>query len=130
MARRSKKVQQQESLQHKVGSYAFIAGVIIAIFSSFAGITSVEHKAYMASALILLGIIVGFLNVTNKETKEYLFAATALVVITALGGFAIVERVYMLGPWLANIFTAILTFVVPSTIVVSLKAIFALAKDE
>jgi len=77
--------------------------------------------------LILLGLIVGFLNVTGRETTPFLLAALALVIVSWMGG-----PIFNLG-WLTilqSVLNAIMIFVIPATIIVALKAIYALAHDE
>ncbi|MBT7903634.1 hypothetical protein HN587_07260 [Candidatus Woesearchaeota archaeon] len=111
-------------LMEKIGSWAFIIGVIIAIVAGFFSIGAV-----MTSILIVLGLIVGFLNVTSNETNNFLFAALVLVVVSGFGG-GMLGNVQTVGPYLQRIFAALLTFVVPATVIVALKSIYALAKDD
>jgi hypothetical protein len=110
----------------KVGSWAFIVGVILAlaggVLAAFVGATAIT------AILIVLGIIVGFLNVTDSETKDYLLAAVSLVIVTGLGG-PILGMVPLIGKYIETVFTAIMTFVIPATIVVAVKAIYGLAHD-
>jgi hypothetical protein len=106
----------------KIGSMAFVIGVIIAIIAGFWPLS-----AAMTSVLILLGIIVGILNVTAKETTEFLLASVSLVIVTALSG-EVIGKIVTVGATLSSIYSAILVFVVPATIIVALKAIYALAK--
>jgi hypothetical protein len=77
----------------------------------------------------VLGLIVGFLNVTGKETTMFLLAGVSLVIVTEFGGSRIAD-VSVIGPSLVGVFGAIMTFVVPSVIIVALKAVWALAAEE
>ncbi|MBW2997412.1 hypothetical protein KY349_03680 [Candidatus Woesearchaeota archaeon] len=108
----------------KVGSWAFIVGLIVAIIAGFWPLGTV-----MTTVLIVLGLIVGFLNVTGKETNSFLFAALVLVVMTSLGG-QLLSNVQFVGPMLQSIFTAMMLFIVPAALIVALKAIYALAEAE
>jgi len=118
---------QSTNLLAKVGSWAFIIGIIIAlIVGIFSGGTG---NAVTASILIVLGLIVGFLNVTGKETTPFLLATISLVIVTALGG-NILGTIATVGPYFQGVLNAIMTFVVPATIIVALKAVWALAHDE
>ncbi|MFC1722789.1 hypothetical protein ACFL0V_01490 [Nanoarchaeota archaeon] len=108
----------------KIGSWTFIVGVIIAIIAGFWPIGTV-----MTSILIILGLIVGFLNVTGKETNSFLFSALVLVVMSSMGG-QLLEAIQFIGPMLKSIFSAMLLFVIPAAVIVSLKAIYALAETE
>ena len=106
-----------KNVVQKVGSIAFIIGLIIAIIAGFWPLGAV-----MTSILIVLGIIVGFLNVTGKETNSFLFATLVLVVMATQGGQLLINIQYV-GQMLQNIFTAMVVFIIPAALVVSLKAI-------
>jgi len=108
----------------KVGAWAFIIGVILAILAGL----FFRANAVVTSILILLGIIVGFLNITDKETSAYLLAAVSLVIVTSFGG-AVLGNVAVVGMYLESILGAIMTFVIPAVIIVALKAIYSLAND-
>jgi len=105
--------------------WAFILGVILALIL---GIFVPTGSATLTSILILLGIIVGFLNITDKETKDYLLAAVTLVIITSLGG-AVLGNIEIIGPYIVGVFSAIMTFVIPATIIVALKTIYSIAQS-
>ena len=100
-------------------------GVVLGFFSQK---ISPELGTYVTSLLILLGVIVGFLNITSKETKDFLLTSAVLVFVS---GFAVnvFGQVYLLGSYFTGVFTAVMTFVIPSTIIVALKAIYSLASD-
>ncbi len=110
----------------KIGSWAFIIGMIVALLI---GAFGAEDSPVATSVLIILGLIVGFLNVTGRETTPFLLAAVSLVVVSALGGQVFPSDYNIFGV-LQNILSAIITFVMPATIIVALKAIYALAHDE
>jgi hypothetical protein len=117
----------ETDLLTKVGSWAFIIGVIIAIivgiFSGGVG------SPVTTTVLIVLGLIVGFLNVTGRETTPFLLAALSLVLVSRFGG-DVLGGVATIGPYIQGTLGALMTFVVPATIIVALKAIYALAHDE
>ena len=108
----------------KVGSWAFIVGLIIAIIAGFWPLGAV-----MTTVLIVLGLIVGFLNVTGKETNSFLFATLVLVVMSSLGG-QMLSEVQFVGPMLQSIFSAMMLFIIPAALIVALKAVYALAEAE
>ncbi|MBI5398625.1 hypothetical protein HZB03_04130 [Candidatus Woesearchaeota archaeon] len=112
------------SMVQKVGSWAFIAGLLIAVVAGFWPIGPA-----VTSVLIVLGLVVGFLNVTGAETQSFLFASVSLVIVASLGG-NVLSSIQAVGPVLQNIFSTIVLFVLPATIVVCLKAIYALASEE
>jgi ATP synthase protein I len=111
----------------RVGNYSFIIGVIIAIVLGLVSLGAATP--WLASLLVILGLIVGFLNVTGKETKEFLIVATVLVIAASMGGAgATLGGVEFIGTYLQGIFTQVLAFVVPATIVVALKDIMRISQ--
>lgn len=110
----------------KVGSWAFIIGVIIALI---VGIFTKAGNPVTTSVLIVLGLIVGFLNVTGRETTPFLLAAVSLVIVANFGSNTL-GGVAGIGSFLQGTLSALMTFVIPATIIVALKAIYALAHDE
>lgn len=110
----------------RIGGWAFIIGVIIALIVGF--LSDIIGAALVTGILVVLGVIVGFLNVTDKETKGYLLAAVSLVIVTSLGGQAL-GAIPTIGGYIINVFNAIMTFVIPATIIVALKAIYSIAKS-
>ena len=113
----------------RVGNYSFIIGVIVAIVL---GVFSLGTATpWLASLLVILGLIVGFLNVTGKETKEFLLVAVVLIIAASMGGAsATLGGVQYIGAYLSGIFTQVLAFVVPATVVVALKDIMAIAQTQ
>jgi hypothetical protein len=114
----------KDNAVQKVGSWAFIIGLIIAIIAGFWPLGAV-----MTTVLIVLGLIVGFLNVTGKETNQFLFSALVLVVMTSLGG-QMLSSIQYVGLMLQSIFVAMMLFIIPAALIVALKAIYALAENE
>jgi hypothetical protein len=110
----------------KVGSWAFIIGVFVALVMGIVGNTSTPVTT---SVLIVLGLIVGLLNVTGRETTPFLLASVSLVIVSYMGG-PVLSAVAQIGSTLQNVLSSMTTFVIPATIIVALKAIYALAHDE
>jgi len=118
----------ETDLVAKVGSWAFIIGVVVALLIGIFSKAGVLNPV-ATSVLIILGLIVGLLNVTGRETTPFLLASLSLVIVSFMGG-PILVGVAGIGPALQNVLNAITTFVIPATIIVALKAIYALAHDE
>ena len=114
-------------MDKRVGNYSFIIGVIIAIVL---GIVSLGTATpILASLLVVLGLIVGFLNLTCKETREFLIVAGVLIIATSMGGAsATLGGVQYIGQYLSGIFTQVLAFVIPATVVVALKNIWKIGQ--
>ncbi|MDA1197014.1 MAG: hypothetical protein O2779_03565 [Nanoarchaeota archaeon] len=115
-------------MDKKLGNYSFTVGVILAIVLGLVSLGSATP--WLSSLLVILGLIVGFLNVTGKETKEFLMVATVLIIAAALGGASsTLGGVSYIGAYLSGIFSQILAFVVPATVVVALKDIWNLGQN-
>jgi hypothetical protein len=110
----------------KFGAIAFIVGVVIALIAGL--LAQLIGEVITTSILVLLGLVVGFLNVTDHEVKDYLLASVSLVIVTALGS-AVLGGIMYIGPYLGSVLQAIMTFVIPATIIVALKEIYGLAKN-
>ncbi len=113
-------------------AYAFTAGIIIALILGLVSpkLASINQAlpAILTSVLILAGIGVGFANITESETRDYIMYVTALVIVLSLGG-GVLGKVQIVGPYLESILGSLMTFVLPSVVIVGVRAIFRLAKD-
>lgn len=110
----------------KVGSWAFIVGVLLAILI---GMWPNALGYVGVSVLILLGIVVGLLNITAKETMPFLVAVIALLLVGNMGG-EVLSQISMIGVYLSGILHSIMIFVIPATIIVALKTVYSLAENE
>lgn len=112
----------------KLGSWTFIGGLTIAII---VGITSATDAA-LAWIIALLGLIVGLINIRRKETQLFLIGTIAFM-ITANSLLNVIpsvfEPTYVGRAMMLRIINNILTFVAPAAAIVSLKALYELAKD-
>jgi len=103
----------------KIGGWAFIIGLVIAILVGLFSSTSMV----IVAVLVVLGLIVGFLNVTDKETVSFLIASIALM---AAGS----ANLGVLWANLSNVLSNISIFVAPAAIIVAFKAIYALGSKK
>jgi ATP synthase protein I len=106
----------------KIGGYAFLAGILIAVLAAFIQMPEVPLL------LAILGLIVGLLNITDKEVQKFLLAAIALAMSSAsLSPLALTPA---LGPYitiLLTVFSNIAVFVAPAAFVVALKTVYTIA---
>ena len=109
--------------KNMLGAWSFLIGVILAIilgvFSS-----QLATQTWTIYLLVILGIIIGLLNISGKEAMKFLLVGTALVLVGKLGGDALFG-IPIVGPVLAYL---VMLFT-PATIVVAIKAAFALARN-
>ena len=104
----------------KIGGWAFILGVVVAVLVGLFGSLS----PLWLVILVVLGLLVGFLNVTGGESTDFLLAAVALVIVAAFGR-DVLSAIALLG----RVLEAMIAFVVPATVIVALKAIYSLARS-
>jgi hypothetical protein len=108
----------------KIGGWAFILGVVIAIVAGLAsGALDAASAGYVTLALVILGLVVGFLNVGDKQVNDFLIAAIAVVLL----GTANLGVIPMIGMYLASMVLNVAAFVAPAALVVALKAVYNLA---
>lgn len=115
----------------KVGVWTFTIGVILALLAGLVP-TSWGMAGLITAALVVLGLVVGFMNVTEDETQGFLTASVSVMIALFTAGAAIQSNIATLGvvgQYLWSIMANINIFVFPATIVVAVKAIYALAKD-
>ena len=102
-----------------IGSWAFLIGVLLAIgFGAFGALTET-----MVGLLVAIGILVGFLNIAAKEIEPFLISGAVLIIASAFG-----QNVVSISPVFERILEALLLIFVPSTIVVSIRNVFELAR--
>ena len=109
----------------KIGGWAFILGVVIAIVAGLAsGALDAAAAGFVTLALVVLGLVVGFLNIGDKEVNNFLVAAIAIVLL----GTARLEVIPVIGdPYLYKMVLNVSAFVAPAALVVALKSVYNLA---
>jgi hypothetical protein len=111
----------------KIGDYAFLAGIVIAVIASL--VPGVVAASTVSLALVVLGLVVGLLNIKEKETQAFLVAAIAfLVTANAEPGFAAIPQIG--SQYLVPILRNLAVFVAPAAIIVAVKAIWNLGRNE
>ena len=120
----------------KLGSVFFGVGLLIAfIMAIVVAVSNVSSTAtqIVTVTLVILGLIIGFLNITNQEAVAFLISTVVLVLLTGpfLGN---IVQTFALGSngvqFLGELFKNIIGLVVPAAILVSLRTLFNVAKDE
>ncbi len=109
---------------NKLGSWAFIVGLILAVVLGFG--FGAQYETTIVWALFVIGIAVGLLNVTAGETQSFLTAGTILALMAFLGHQS---DVFGGVQYVEGVLAAIMRLFVPATIIVALKAVYELARD-
>jgi hypothetical protein len=111
----------------KLGHYAFLAGILVAILVSFLNFTVLGVTwNIVVWIMVILGIIVGLLNITAKEVGVFLVATMALILAAASTSV----ELNIISEYIGRLLRSIIIFVAPAAIIVSLKAIYALAEKK
>ncbi|MFH1239920.1 MAG: hypothetical protein V1672_01780 [Candidatus Diapherotrites archaeon] len=114
----------------KIGGYAFIVGVVIALLAGIVGGLVAGYAGGIALVLVILGLIVGYLNISDKEVLTFMVASVGLIVAGSANLLVIDTVVAGVGTILQAILANIVVFIAPAVIVVGLKAVYALAKTS
>ena len=117
-------------MKAKIGEWAFIAFVMIAILAGLAaGIGGDVALGWVTLVMVILGIIIGFTTIKTKEASTFLMAAIALLVANAGGVFLTIDQVLApVGSIINAIVTNIAAFVAPAAIILAIKAIIGITK--
>lgn len=112
-------------VSQRVGGWAFILGVVIAIIAGLVAGYITIYAGWIGFVLVILGLIVGFLNLNDKEMQPFLIAALALMLMQlSAGGLSYIPYI---GIYLVSMVQNIVVFVMPAALVVALKSIYRLA---
>jgi hypothetical protein len=106
-----------------IGAWAYLVGIVIAALAAVFVQQGMDLLTYLV--LAVLGIVVGMLNITDDEVLLFLVATIALV-ISANSVRGVLEASTMIATFLNNV----IIFTAASAFIVSIKALFRLAKNE
>jgi len=136
----------KDDIMLKIGSWAFLIGILIALIVGLYTAYTIESTdvepffstdtgGIIAWVLAILGLIIGVLavygrgTITKKETPGFLFASIALVIMGAVfqqwGG---VIKPYI-GSLFSGISISISIFIAPAVGILAIKAIWDMGKD-
>ena len=110
----------------KLGGYAFLLGLVVAVASGLAASAVAQYATTISIVLVVLGLIVGFLNIADKEITAFLVAAIALTASALIAGslLRLDTVVNGLGTALSGAVINIGVFVAPAALVVAVKAVW------
>ncbi len=122
----------------KIGSWAFLVGVIIALLVGLYAAWNLESNkepigGMVAWILAVLGAVVGLVSaygmgtITEKEVPNFLLAGVALVVM--YGVFQGISLDPWIGSLLHGISMALSILIAPAVGILAIKAIWDIGKD-
>jgi phosphotransferase system glucose/maltose/N-acetylglucosamine-specific IIC component len=130
-------------MDQKIGSLAFMVGFAIAVLVGVAqavdavmgmDLISNDVAGLIALVLVILGLVVGYMNIKDKNITDFLIATVAVAIIglvalspaTAVAASVTSPIVLVINAIVGNI----VTLVAPAALVVGLKQIAALAREQ
>jgi len=116
-------------VDQRVGGWAFILGVIVAIIAGLAAGLVASYAGWITLLLVILGLIVGFLNIADKQTQGFLIAAIALMAVGTANLASINTVLPGVGTAIAYIVQNVAAFVMPAALVVALKEVYNIARS-
>jgi len=113
----------------KIGGYAFLIGLVIAIIVGIAGPNLGGWQVWLNSLLVIAGLLVGWLNVSRRETQSFGLLATMLIIAAYAGNASgILASVQFVGAWLQGVLAELLVFLVPAVVVAAIKGILEIGQ--
>ncbi len=89
------------------------------------------NSGYVLLVMLILGIIIGLTTITAKEVTPFLIATIALVVVSAANVWAGLWYIHpLLFFWASAILSYIVAFAAPAAVLISIKAVLAMAKEK
>ncbi len=125
------------SNEHSFSAWVFLIGIILAVVigistSSFLSLSSIKmYSPYIYAILVLIGVIVGFsIKIYGKEAETFLIACAIVVIVSGFGRDSVTGSLIGIGigDVVSSTFSALLTLLVPTTIIIALKRVFSLAR--
>jgi hypothetical protein len=128
----------------EIARWAFIGFIVIAVIAGLA----IGYMAYSADdhwadesvgnangwvilIMLILGLIIGITSITAKEVTPFLIATIALVVASAANVWAPLGNIHeLLYYWATAILDYIVAFAAPAAVIISIKSVFAIAKEK
>ena len=114
-----------------VGAWAFLIGVILALVGGIILSFGYAVNPFILALLAIIGLVAGFsVNVRDDGGTKFLLVAVSLVIVSFAGqqGIANVQFIGIkIGAIVSSTLAGLLVLLVPATIVVAIKSLFALA---
>ncbi len=105
----------------KIGSIAFLVGLVLAIVGAFVDVS------WFPALLVVLGLVIGFLNVSGGESRRFLIACIAFMMAsTALYP---IDNLLGLGGTIGEIMHNIGYLVGAAALLVAVMSLFDMSKD-
>ena len=133
----------------EIARWAYIAFVVIAVVMGLAvgymaydkspdvadvgwADPDVENiNGYVMLIMLILGIIIGITSITAKEVTPFLIATIALVVAATANVWSPLGKIHLLlDYWATGILWYIVAFAAPAAVIISIRAVLAMAKEQ
>lgn len=118
-------IRSQENL---IGAWAFFIGVVFALIIGVFQTQLGTQIGWFYAVLAVIGIIVGLSNIGDKDVDKFLLASVSVVIVSYMGQSAL-KVASNVGLIIATMSLAMMVMAIPATIIVALKAVFAISKS-
>jgi len=108
----------------RIGHYAFIAGIIIAIIVGLIPQLSGDISVWI---MVVLGIIVGLINISATEVNSFLIAAATFIIASSAVAVTLGNAIWF---GITGILVNMIVFIAPVAIIVSILAVIKLAENR
>jgi len=90
-----------------------------------------DYDGWVTLIMLILGIIIGITSITAKEVTPFLIATIALIVATVANVWAPLGNIHeLLYYWADGILRYIVAFAAPAAVIISIKSVLAMAKEQ
>jgi len=123
----------------EISRWAYIAFIVIAVVAGLAvgymafsaDPTTADVNGWVMLIMLILGVIIGITSITAKEVTPFLIATIALVVAASANVWAPLGNIHeLLYYWATYILGYIVAFAAPAAVIISIKAVLAMAKEK
>ena len=119
------------SRENIVGAWAFLIGVVLAIVGGIILSFGYAVNPIILALLAVIGLVAGFfVNVESDGGTRFLMLAVSLVIVSFAGqqGIMGIELgALQIGKIVSSTLAGLLVLLVPATIIVAIKSLFAIA---
>jgi hypothetical protein len=90
-----------------------------------------DVNGWVLVIMLILGVIIGITSITTKEVTPFLIATIALVVAASANVWDPLSKIHaLLAFWATGILSYIVAFAAPAAVIIGVKAVLTIAKEE
>lgn len=109
----------------------YLIGVILAVIMGVGSAigSAWVNNAWLVFVLVVIGLVVGFYNIATKEVHNFLVGTLTLVIASSVANLIVIDTLIpRLGTFITATISNFVVVVAAAAVIVSFKAVYALAK--